>query len=175
MKKKIDWELVKAKYFEENLRSDRHKPYTLRQLGIDFKISDKTVRNKSSEEKWNDELRQKKAEQQRESLKKAMAENAETEAEIRKRQAATSKLLQEIGLNTLTSIPPEKLNAREATELLKLGMMEERKALGMSDKYEISGDINHSGFQSVEENMADHRKIEKLAAKLMKYTEEDCN
>ena len=59
MKKKIDWTSIKKDYISENLRTNKTKPFELKELAVRWNIAYKTVRNHSSKNKWSEELQKK--------------------------------------------------------------------------------------------------------------------
>jgi hypothetical protein len=178
--KKIDWSVVKADYFAENLKADKDQPFTLKELSVRWKIAYKTIRNRSSTENWNDELRDRITEQQVEILQKVQDGVVETEVEIRQRQAQVARYLMDKALKRLVTISPEELTKKEAIELVKLGLGEERKALGFADKQEITNTMEIKGQYSVIDQIAHHQFGETLFTKLIEVLpaqieEEDCN
>jgi hypothetical protein len=165
--KKIDWSVVKANYFAENLKADKAQPFTLKELSVRWKIAYKTVRNRSSSEGWNDELRGRVIEQQVEILQKVQDGVVETEVEIRQRQARVARYLMDKALKRLATISPDELTKKEAIELVKLGLGEERKALGFADKQEITNTMEIKGQYSVIDQIDHHQRGEALFAKLI--------
>lgn len=168
MKQTIDWEKVKTDYIRENLRPDKEESFSLKQLSVRWKIAYKTIRNMASKEKWNQHLQDKIAEQNSKVIEKIQDNEIINEVEIRLRQASIARKLQEKAIRRLESVSPEKLSIKEAIELVKLGMVEERKALGLPDKHEITQVINGE-FPSVEQSINSHRRIELIAVRLMDF------
>lgn len=181
MAKQIDWHLVKTDYFIENLHQDKENPFTLKDLSVRWKIAYKTIRNRASEEGWNDELRNKIAEQQVQILKKVQQEEIETEADVRQRQAQVARYLMDKALLRLVSVAPEELTKREAIELAKFALGEERKALGITEKGGASPTVEITESQSIVEQMARFQVGDALFGKLLHYlektvsSEKDCN
>ena len=181
MAKQIDWHLVKTDYFVENLHQDKGKPFTLKDLSVRWKIAYKTVRNRASEDGWNDELRDKIAEQQIKILQKVQQQEIETEADVRQRQAQVARYLVDKALLRLVTVAPEDLTKREAIELAKFALGEERKALSITEKGGISPVVEVTESQSVAEQMARLQAGDALFGKLLHYLEKtvpskkDCN
>lgn len=176
MAQKIDWKLLKADYITENIKKAKDKPFTLKELSIRWKIAYKTIRNKSSEEHWNDELRERITDQQIEILQKVQDDMIESEVEIRQRQAQVVRYLSDKALRRLISIPPDELTKREAIELMKFSLAEERKALGLPDRHEVSSTMSIENTPTVAERISQHQQGEALAGKLLTFLEqEQCN
>lgn len=167
MAKVIDWVAVKADYFSENLVPGEEGQFTLKALSVRWKIAYKTVRNRASTEKWTEELRQKIAEQRVSILQRVQDGMAETEAVVRQRQAQVARFLLDKALTRLMSIPPEQLTKREAIELARIGLTEERKALGLADRQEVTRIMEINAPSSVAEQIARHQLGEVLLSKLL--------
>lgn len=175
MAKIIDWAAVKADYLAENLMLEKQQPFSLKELSIRWKIAYKTIRNKASQEKWNDELQERITQQQLDIIQNVQNSQVESEVEIRQRQAQVTRYLMDKAMKKLISIPPDELTKREAIELIKFSLGEERKALGLADKHEISSTVN-SDTPSVAEIISQHELGEALTGKLLSYLESDpCN
>ena len=171
MAKQIIWTTLKSDYFAENMRLDKQQPFTLKELSIRWKIAYKTIRNKASIEKWNDELQERIAEQQSSIIHQVQAVQIETETEIRERQATIARNMVNKAMEKLATVAPEDLTNREAIELAKLGLVEERKALGLADKYEVSKAENSEGGATVEELLQRHQMGEALMKKFLTYVD----
>jgi len=177
--KKIDWLVVKKDYFTENLKPEKSQSFTLKELSVRWKIAYKTIRNRASIDKWNDELQRQITDQQIEILQKVQDGMAETEAETRQRQAQVARFLTDKALRRLINLPPDQLTKKEAIELIKLGLGEERKALGLPDRQEVNSTLEIKGQYSVVDQIAHHKFGEALFAKLIEVLpetdKEDCN
>jgi len=172
MVKNIDWALVKTDYMTENLMADKDQPFTLKELSVRWKIAYKTIRNKASAEGWNDELRERIADQQMEILQRVKGVMVETEVEIRQRQAQVARYLSDKALRRLISIPMEELTNREAIDLMKFSLGEERKALGLADRYEVSHSVEIDDSPTVADQIARHKLGGALVGKLLTYLEQ---
>lgn len=171
MVKAIDWLAVKADYFTENLTPGEEGQFTLKALASRWKIAYKTVRNRASTEKWAKELRLKITEQRVSILQRVQDGMAETEAMVRQRQAQVARFLLDKALHRLMAIPPEQLTKREAIELVKIGLTEERKALGLADRQEVNRIMEINAPSSVTEQIARHQLGEALLTRILDAAE----
>lgn len=129
----IDWERLRTEFLEVNLAAQaKNKPaVSLRALAEKYKLNYGTVRNVASDQDWRVDLHRM-AEDQR--LRVDLTA-VESEVEIRIRQAQYARVAQSKAIQRLQKVDPEDLTPRDAMELLKLGMEQERKALGMEGTY----------------------------------------
>ncbi len=153
----------------QNLRGDKDKPFTLRELSNKWCVPYGTLRNRASDEKWNEQLQRKVVEQNTEVVSRVQAEEIATETAIRRRQAKVSRVLCDLGLQRLQSIDPLRLTTREAIELVKLGLIGERQALGLARTCAFPSPIVHDKWDSVEINIKKHREIEQVAKQLLDH------
>lgn len=167
MAKHIDWEKLRADYLAENIKQGKDKPFTLKQLAVRWHIPYKTVRNRSSQEGWTEQLHLKLQEQHVAVVNKVSEAEVLNEVEIRTRQAAISRVVLDKALRRLEMVPAEELTKREAIELLKLGLTEERKAAGLADRFEMTAEAPGSLFMAVDERLKNHRRIELLAMRVL--------
>jgi len=172
MAKQINWTTLRSDYFAENMRQDKQQPFSLKKLSVRWKVAYKTVRNKASIEQWNEELQEKIAEQQACIINRVQTVQIETEIEIRQRQANTARFLQDKALRKLATISSDDLTTREAIELAKLGLGEERKALGLADRYEVSHSVEIDDSPTVADQIARHQLGGALVGKLLTYLEQ---
>ncbi len=179
MKKNINWEVVYLHWLTENLRIDRESPYLYKELAKKFNIAEKTVRIHAGKGKWQEKLNEKILEQQQQIISKVQEKEIISEVEIRQRQAQLARKLIEKAMVKINSISPKDLTIKQAIELVKLGMIEERKALGLPDKYEVTNLNKKSGdFLSVEARIKRFEKIDFLTIQLIEYIEKsaiNCN
>ena len=170
MAKVIPWEKLKADYLSENLKQ-KEKTFTLKELATRWNIPYKTIRNRSSLDGWNDQLNQKLQEQHVAVVSQISEEAVLDELEIRTRQQAITRVVLDKALRRLEMVSPEDLTKREAIELLRLGLIEERKAAGLADRYEMATGIIGSSFTGVDERLKNHRRIEMLAMRVLDVIE----
>ena len=177
MKKIINWKAVFIHWLTENLRRDLKSPYAYKELGKKFNIAHKTIRTHASKGKWQQKLNDKLKEQNQQIIAKVQEQEIISEAEIRQRQASLSRKLIKKAMAKLDSIAPKDLTIKQAIDLVKLGLTEERKSLGMADKYEVTNLNKPSGdYISVEARIKRFKEIDTLTAKLIEYVGgNDCN
>jgi hypothetical protein len=170
MKKKYNWELLYLCWLKKNLEGDLAKPYTYQDLGKEHKISHKTIRNHAAKEKWQGKLAQEQARIEQEIITTIQSSQITSEAKVRQRQAFDSRKLLDKAMAKLNAVKPEELTVKQAIELAKLGLTEERKALGLPDRYEVRN-MNQaiSGAISVEDRIKRHDRLDSLANSLFEY------
>lgn len=176
-KSKIDWIMIKEEWFESHLQK---RGLNFRQLAERNNISWQQVRNKASTEGWTEQLEKRLAAYDLEVAERmkhartAVTEKLQeefigNEFEIRKRHAQVSRGIQGKALQRISSIPIEEMKLSDAIALLKLGMEEERRALGMPNDYVAPSEAGklHPEFKSVADQEKDHAKIAKAAGRLL--------
>ena len=167
------WESIKADYFAQNLRRDKTRELTLQELSVKWCVPYGTLRNKASKENWGQRLHEKIKEQNARAIAEVQAEEVFTEAETRRRQAKVARLMRDLGLRRLRSVDPDDLSIKDAIELVKLGLVGERQALGFARASTFPSPLlDDSKWEPVEVKIREHRKVEGLAAELMEYLEE---
>lgn len=134
----VNWIAVKQDYLTTNLNPQNEKPYSLAQLASTWDLNYGTVRNRASTEGWNEELNDQANKQSKEVIELAQKQYIYDEVDIRRRQADIAKFATAKAIERLRNLKVDELTPREAIELLRLGLVEERKALGMPDKYEFA-------------------------------------
>jgi hypothetical protein len=167
MAKNIDWEKLKVDYIAENIKQGKDKPFTLKELSVRWHVSYKSIRNRSSKEGWNEHLSLKLQEQHTAVVAKISEAEVLNEVEIRTRQAGITRIVIDKAIRRLEMVPAEDLTKREAIELLKLGLTEERKAAGLADKFEMTAKNSDSLFMAVDERLKNHRRVELLAVRVL--------
>ncbi len=175
------WILLKDEYFEGCMSG---KVLLMGDLAKKYGFSPQSVRNRSSRDGWPAQIQ--KLKEQREILlgeklterttivlDKLNDEFATTELEVRKRHAFTARSLQVRAVNRLKDLPLEAFSPKDALAMLKLGLEEERKALGMPEVYVPQGDTdNHPEYKSVAEQVGGHRQIQRVGLELLKSLRE---
>ncbi len=171
MKRALNWTAIYLCWLTENLKRDRTTPYTLEDVAKKFGAAYKTVRTHAGKEKWNQKLQAKIIQQNQEVLYTVQEQEVLSEVEIRIRQAQISRQLLDKGMRKLDLVPIEELTVRQAIALVKLGLLEERKALGLADKYEVTNIQDNSGgeYISVEERKLRIKQADTLANQLFEY------
>ena len=94
-----------------------------------------------------------------------------TEAERRIRQAQFALKCWLMAEAKLNQIKVEDLTIKQAIELAKLGLSEERKALGFADKYEVTNvqEMPTEEYITVEERKLRIKQTGNLASQLLEY------
>jgi hypothetical protein len=137
------WTVIKLDYFKQNLKEGATHKFTLGDLAKKHGLSYGHVRNKASEEKWGeelDELLKNKPKMAVEAVKQLSIVN---ELEVRLRQATISRQAINKALAAIEGIDPSKMEVKDAIALLRLGLENERKALGIPDnvRFEMPKDV----------------------------------
>ncbi len=166
---RIDWETIKADWFTQNLKVDKKKRFTLEDLARKWHVSYKTLRNKASKENWRHQLHEKIKEQSARIIEDVQAEEAATAATVRRQQAKVARLMRDLGLRRLQTINPDHLSIRDAIELVKLGLVGERQALGLARTCAFPSPVVDSKWDSVEINIKKHSEIERLAKQWLDF------
>ncbi len=134
-----NWIEIREEYIVQNLIASDN-PLTLKRLALLYGISYGTVRNKAAIEGWNNLLDKRREDQAQSAIARLQdAKNVFDEVEVRVRQARMAQKMSALALTKLDTVKAEDLTVKEAIELAKLGLIEERKALGIGDKYEFVG------------------------------------
>lgn len=145
----IDWAAAQQRYIAANMTTKDGTPrYTYKDVAAEFGVHWGTVRNKAADQGWEDNLKkairdrdqavhQKLVERNAHAMEVLAKEMANQEASVRRRHLNLSRHLQKLAHDKLQELKPEDITVRDAIELLKLGIGEERRALGMSDKIDV--------------------------------------
>lgn len=131
-----------------NLDMESKGEYTLKQVAADFDISYGVLRNKANKEQWRESmLRQLQAQEENirghliEQSKKAISalqqDVANVETTVRQKHANLARMMQKKAYERIKDINPKTLSIQNAIILMKLGINEERRALGMPDEFEL--------------------------------------
>jgi len=179
---KINWWEVKEVWIQSHLQN---APMSLRDVAKKFKFEYNTIRNKSSAEKWKDELENRLREYEaivtkkmhdrtNAVLDKLNEEFVGNELEIRQRHASVSRGIQAKAVKKLSSMPIEELSARDAIAMLKLGIDEERRALGLPDMFvKTDNDTTISAeYKTLVAQIGDHNRIKSIGVQLLKFLKE---
>lgn len=122
-KNKLDWDNLKRKYL-----------YGIIQSVNAFLEADGIAVNGFVTRKtkgWRDEKELFEVEVDKATKNKLIELLGDSQADVRKRQAAIAKHLQEVALKALDKYKPKSFS--EATKCLQIGLHEEREALGLND------------------------------------------
>lgn len=177
---KYDWMNIHKTWEEAALAG---KPMTLDQLADEFKVARSSVYNKSAKGKWTSELAFKmtnrdtivaSALQTRSEL--AIAKLQESfigdEFEVRKRHALMAKGMQAKAIRRLQDIDSKDLRPSDALAMLKLGLDEERRALGLPEVYDPAkggkSDDSHPEYKPLVQQMQNHKQVQAMGVELLK-------
>ena len=169
---KVDWSAAKTRYIAENLDPTRESPFTMIDLARDLKVREQTVRVHAMNEDWRGELRSQQAKRSDEAIARTRTAFADAERELRDRQATAARLLQAkalIGLQKLVA-PEKDLTPREMVDMWRAGAEQERKARGIPDRIDVSGQIDVAetpGFESPTSKIARLQEEEKARKTLL--------
>ncbi len=171
------WASLKEEFLELSITGrDVHWPSLAGKYG--FKAQ--TARHKASTQKWyleiaerrrlrEEVLEDKLTERTTLALEKLNEDFATNEAAIRKRHATMARGLQARAIERIKSLDLKDLTARDALFMLKLGIDEERFALGMAQQYEGPKETSHSSeFKPVIEQAGGHQRVQKIGMLLLK-------
>lgn len=163
----IDWFAVREDYIAENLILG--KRYTLSELAKRWSLTYATVKNKASKEGWSDLLAEAKREKAKGALDRLKADATIVESDIRVRQAAYAQVASEKAIQALRRIDIDQLKIRDIIDLLKLGLVEERRALGFADAYQFINTSSESGdqYQTPEEHEQAQSRLKDLSDRLL--------
>ena len=161
----FDWGAIKTDWMAENLRAGQ-KPFTLKQVAKKWGVAYGTVKNKAYRDGWRNQLTQAMAERD----KRSSVIVARYETEVRWLQARVARAAIVKALKALKQFKPKDLTASEATRLLKMGLEQERRALGIPKlrppEHQPPTDDE---YESVEDMMARVRKYRDLADRFLKF------
>jgi hypothetical protein len=133
--KGISWDQLRLEFFVKNLNPQGKKLLTLHALAKTHGLNYGSLRNVACKGKWTVELRRLLKEKQELADQFIQNLQVEQEVEVRTRQAQFARMAQNKAILKLSMIDPKNLTVKEATELLKLGLQEERRALGLEEDY----------------------------------------
>jgi hypothetical protein len=134
----VNWADIREEYIEQNLSVDHR--WSLRQVAELYGLNYGTVRNKAADEGWNQQLENRRVSSRVTALEALReAKGIFNEIEVRVRQARFGRDMTTKGMQKLANVDPEKLTIPQAIEMARVGMDQERRALGMPDRYEFIG------------------------------------
>ncbi len=165
----IKWREVKKKFLEENLKSDRGGPYSLKMLARDLKINYGTIRNKAGDDNWQEELTTLAAKRDSQATEELMKNVAFDELEVRTRQANFSRFIVSRAMARLQTLKPETLSVKDCIELLRIGLRGEREALGLPSIFEFHPPpLDADGYyEKPIERIKKHDELRRIAGRLL--------
>ena len=133
----LRWEAIKEDYIAQNLTRAKGQPaFNLRKLAEAHGVSYHYVRQIAATQKWNKQLKERIEQRKQEAVANITGVALFDEIEIRTRQATYARLASSLAYQKLSEMTKEdikKLSVRDAIELLRIGLTEERVALGIKD------------------------------------------
>lgn len=171
------WAAMKDEFLELSiLGKDVHWP----SLSAKYGFEPQTARNRASRQRWYAEIEERRKARE-DILETKMVERtsialdqlnqdfATNEVAIRKRHATMARGLQVRAVTRLKEIPLSDFTPRDALAMLKLGLEEERYAMGMPQVFEGAKEIQeHPEFNNLAEQMGGHRKVQEIGTALLK-------
>jgi hypothetical protein len=166
--------LLRETYIHRNLTALNGKRYSVHALAADFGLDRDSVTQISRREKWgealaeakkrqDDRLRDKLTDIRADILAKSQTTTLNQEVTVRMRQASIARTAQVKAAARIKAIDPEELSVREAVELLRLGMEQERRALGLPDRYELVTEDSTHDYMSTDKARAVLGRVIELA------------
>ena len=133
----LRWEAIKEDYIAQNLTRAKGQPaFNLRKLAEAHNVSYHYVRQIAATQKWNKQLKERIEQRKQEAVASITGVALFDEIEIRTRQATYARLASSLAHQKLSGMTVEdikKMSVRDAIELLRIGLTEERVALGIKD------------------------------------------
>lgn len=130
---KVKFAIAKEDFIAQNLaRQPGEPPYTLRQIAEVYNISYNYLRIIAAKEKWSTELEARLEDKKRQAGERIQRQAVLDEIEIRTRQATYARFASELAIRRLKLLDGKdikQLSVRNAIELLKVGLAEERNVV----------------------------------------------
>lgn len=170
-------DLLRDEYFEKKLSGVE---VNMRDLADKYGLQHQSVRNYASREKWSEQIEKIRSEREdllttkltertNMALDKLNEEFATNEVAIRKRHALIARGLQVRAVTRLKQFKMEEFSPRDALFMLKLGLDEERRALGLAEEFTPPPESNaHPEYRPVAEQIGGHKKVQAIGMLLLK-------
>lgn len=174
------WAALKEEWIERNLSGRMvHWPT----LAPKYGIRAQTGMQKCANEKWYDEIEDRRKARE-DVLDQRLTErhiavidrmeqdfNTSEEA-IRKRHLVFARSLQDKAMEGLRTRPLKDFKARDLIHLLELGIVEERRAMGMKESAELPASPDaeqevHESYRSIFEQIGGHLKVQQIGTVLL--------
>ena len=167
----FDWGTIKIDWLAKNLRVGQ-KRFTLKQVATKWGVAYGTVKNKAYRDGWRGQLAEYISDRDKRALKEVRDRARWDETEVRLRQAGMARVAMAKGVEALKYIKASDFSPNQVSRLLKLGLEQERRALGIPDvmppEHQPSPEDKY-GNESVEDRMARVRKRRELADRCLKF------
>lgn len=169
----INWAAIKKEYLSHNLDTTNTEALTLKQLAKKHGLNPGTVRNRSAQEGWTEELSKLQDEKVSVVLSALAGAEGEAEAAIRIRQARVARMGLQVAATRISQLSPADLSPKDAIQLMKISMEQERMAMGFERFYDFAAPQSSRlpDFESVRQNMENHEKAMSMADELRDFLE----
>jgi len=164
----IDWPALKEEWMAENLDPKRERNFTLKALALRHSVAEGTVRNKASDGSWRKELKDRAKERAEILAKETKKRGMFNELEVRERLFKLGRGIQSKGLEKLQELTTSDFSAREAIDMLKLGVDIERRAIGLPDEF-VHHEVIDSEYEAPMDKLARIEQDRELAVRLAKF------
>jgi len=157
------------------------KPVSKEELAQKYKISRQGIYNRASVDKWTAQLAAREKEKVdflattlKESsdmaIKNVQNELSTNETDVRIKHTVIARALQGRAIKFLTGIPLDRLTPRDALLMLKIGLEEERKALGLPDSFiKTETDVtHHPEYRGFVQQIDNHKELQAKGLELLK-------
>lgn len=166
-KKIVQWTLLREDWLAQNLRRKKgDPPYNYKQLAAAHDVSYLRVRQVAAQQNWQGLLKERQRELEEQAQEHLKGVALFDEIEIRTRQATYARLASSLAEKKLRSLDEKriaKMSIKDAIELMKLGLTEERQALGIGDTVRIpTGGSEHAKVLSDQQVFAVARRVMEL-------------
>ena len=171
----VSWKQLKADWLSRNLDPTREEKYTLKDVALEYSLSYNHVKKMASQNDWTKTLKTCKAQIEAEAAKKFIEGLAVSEADIRLRQHKVSAAMIEKAFAALQAIDPATISTKDATQLMRLGLTQERAAVGLADRIDFQ-DLSkptHEDHESPLVKMELAKKKNQLADQLLAELDDD--
>jgi len=175
----IPWHDVREEWILS--RMDGSKGVIAKALADRYKCRPESILNKSSQEKWRDQLKyrieqrdgdvQRKLKESHEKAVEALqTEFIGNEMDIRRRHAGVARAISIKAVKRLISAPIDSISVRDAVAMLKLGIEEERHAVGIPEVFVPDRGVAQANteYRSLIAQSNEHGKIQNIALELLR-------
>lgn len=180
---KRNWNLIREDYVTLKVNGS---PMTMREFAKRHHVQLPYLHRLSSDQKWGEIVKQRVEDINNRVTDQLVQRSADaiglvrqsfatSEAELRERHAKISRDIQGKAITRLNQIPVSKFTAREAIDLLRMGMEQERRALGIPDeqRLHVNGHIAVSREQEIfEQHLLVHQNVQEAVGEALKLLED---
>jgi lambda repressor-like predicted transcriptional regulator len=170
VKNTVNWGAIKADYINSKLGPK--KGMSLRTLAEHWSVSYGTLRNKAATENWNAAITEEEQIRAERVTVIVREREVQEEAEVRLRQARVARMALSKAEARLKELNPSLLSVREVIDLLRLGLVEERAALGFAERYQFVEEGTDEHFKSVRQHIHERERLDVLAKRFCDFVEQ---